>query len=424
MLVKQLKKTGVLKKPLKFFTNVFVKFHKDRCLIRASGLAYSSLLALVPLTAVAFSLLSAFGVFRELKESIQHYVIELLMPVRQDEIIAYIDRFVYNTRTLGIAGFALFIFTSVLLISNIQKNLNDIWKVNRKRSFISQFSTYTTVIVMGTFLLGTGFALTGWVEGYVRSLPGSSFRSFLEFLFTLLPALTYFFSLVLVLMAVPSVRVSLKSAAFGALAGYVCVWLLKEVFVNFSNAVIRFSVIYGSLAVIPIFLLWLYMLWAVILFSAELTFVHQARWTTEYRKNGRISLYDDFMLRLKTYMYIAEKNLKGDNPPGPEEISGELKMSVGRTENILYSLERNSVVFRVSRGKRQGYIPSKNIVSVTLKEAAAKISGYRPGGRAGESKEDIPAMIEDILDRCGNITVYSMIEKKEDTARVPARDGE
>ena len=103
-------------------------------------MAYSSLLALVPLSALVFSLLTAFGAFDKLKESIQELIFSQLLPTRQNEIIEYINIFIENTKTLGVVGLLLFTLTSVFLISNIQGNFNDIWNVRKKRNFFSQFS--------------------------------------------------------------------------------------------------------------------------------------------------------------------------------------------------------------------------------------------------------------------------------------------
>ncbi len=119
---------------------------------------------LVPLSALVFSLLTAFGAFDRLKDSIRTLVFQQLLPMHQNDIIEYINIFIDNTKTLGVVGLLLFTLTSVFLISNIQGNFNDIWYVRNKKSFFGKFSVYISIIIISTLLTGSGFALTGWIK--------------------------------------------------------------------------------------------------------------------------------------------------------------------------------------------------------------------------------------------------------------------
>ncbi|MCF6335680.1 MAG: YihY/virulence factor BrkB family protein, partial [Spirochaetales bacterium] len=104
-------------KPVGFILRVIEEFRKDKCLIRASSLSYTTLLALIPLTALSFSLFTAFDTFSGVKASVQRSMVNLLVPTRQDQLILYIDKFLNNTKTMGIVGLLFFTITSIMLLN-------------------------------------------------------------------------------------------------------------------------------------------------------------------------------------------------------------------------------------------------------------------------------------------------------------------
>ena len=110
-----------------FIKRLFKEFQRDQCMIRASGLAFASLFALVPLSTLLFFLFSAIGSFSDFVKNIQDFLIEQLVPTSQEEIMFYIRRFIDNTRALGVAGLLFFLVTSVFLLNAIQNNFNAVW---------------------------------------------------------------------------------------------------------------------------------------------------------------------------------------------------------------------------------------------------------------------------------------------------------
>ena len=339
----------IAKTSLIFIKRVFLKFHRDRCLIRASGMAFSSLLALVPLSALIFSLLSAFGVFDPLKEHIQQIIFQQLLPTRQEDIIQYVNMFVENTKTLGVVGLLLFTITSVFLISNIQSNFNDIWMVEKKGNFFRQFSVYISVIVISTLLMGSGFVLTGWIESTASSISFLSINLIVQYLITFSPKIIFSLTLFIVILAVPSVKVRFPGALAAAAAGGFLMWAVKSLFISWSNTAIRYSVIYGSIAIIPIFLIWLYLLWVVILLSVEISCVWQTGWDDRNEK-FKGSLFDTFKSIFELYLFIAEKY--ADNSGGASLRDIEQR-DPGRksSECLISSLEKSNLIHRVENGK-------------------------------------------------------------------------
>ena len=370
-------------KILVFSRNVLIHFYKDRCLIRASGMAYSSLLALVPLSALVFSLLTAFGAFDKLKETIQVIIFQQLLPTRQNDIIQYINIFIENTKALGVVGLLLFTITSVFLISNIQGNFNDIWKVRKKRNFFSQFAVYISVIILSTLLIGSGFAITGWIKSRAADISFIRINQAIQFLITFSPKVLFSFTLFIIILAVPSVRVKITGAFAGAVFGGLLMWGVKKLFATWSATAISYSLIYGSIALIPIFLIWLYIIWLVILLSVEISCVWQ--------NNGAdIEPYDDYVMfsrfrsAFETYLMISERYMENSGGITADDLS-----DAGETDGIdiqlLNILEQSGLVYRVENGI-VFYVPSSPPHTTETESVIRKITGY---SETGESRYSI-----------------------------------
>jgi len=132
----------------------------DKVIVRASGLAYASLHAFVPPLAGLFALFSAFTRFGEVRDRVQELLFSQFLPAHQDEIVAYINQFTANTHRLGFLGFLFLIVTSIMLLDSIESNVNDIWRVASRRGFVNKITSYTSVLVFGTVLIGASLSIS------------------------------------------------------------------------------------------------------------------------------------------------------------------------------------------------------------------------------------------------------------------------
>ncbi len=380
--------SGFIKKYSKnfmlFLKHLFIKFYKDRCLIRAAGMAYSSLLALVPLSALVFSLLTAFGVFDKLKDSIQELVFQQLLPTRQNDIIQYINIFIENTKTLGVVGLLLFTITSVFLISNIQGNFNDLWNAERKRNFFSQFSVYISVILISTLLVGSGFVITGWIKSAAAKITFLRINLVIQFLITFSPKVLFSFTLFILILAVPSVKIRVSGAFLGAVSGGFMMWAVKTVFASWSATAIRYSVIYGSIALIPIFLIWLYLIWAVILLSVEIAFIWQNGGLKKTDCTA-IPLFESFREFFELYLFISERYLDNSGGVSFRELANWSE-NEGRLQSMLSTLEQQDLIHRVEKNSVI-YIPSTPPHTTLTAYVIEKITGS--GDNSGRKYSDI-----------------------------------
>jgi membrane protein len=383
---------------IQFVQATVSQLHRDRVVIRASGLAYSSLLAAVPLVAVGFALFSAFGAFDEVKLKVQEFLFTQFLPASQDEIVFYVNQFADGARKMGLIGFLFLILASILLLDNIESNFNQIWHVTIQRRFISKITSYTSVLVFGTLLLGTSITMSARIKAMlfrgIRFDPGT-----LEKLGTwVFPLFFTFLAFWLMYVVIPFTRVRMRSALLGALVGGILWELGKNVFANSIGQSVRYSTLYGSLAVIPIFLVWLYITWIIVLLGLEIAYTHQHfAALVRSKAAGERDECDRLPTGLQLFILIAKRFHEGESPPTADELSSRFFVSTGSVDSHLERLERAGLVRRVAIGPGDaGIVPARSLAEVRV---AQVIAAFIPMGDQEIRQRSIELTVEDIVSK-------------------------
>ena len=236
----------------------------------ASSLAYTSLIAIVPLFAIGLAIFSAFPVFDAIRGQMQESLFQNLTPEFGQEVSQYFAGIVKNSgqlTTMGVSGIAV---TAILMLSTIENSFNFIFKVNQPRRIATKVTLYWTVITLGPLLLGTAFSMRGYLYGLQKivSVNGQTSELFFSFL---IPPLITILLLTLVYVLVPNKKIGWLNAAAGAVVAVIMFWFLRQ---GFALAVLKnatYKTLYGALATIPVFLIWMYLSWAVVIFGAVVT---------------------------------------------------------------------------------------------------------------------------------------------------------
>ncbi len=364
------------KRVLAFVSAVQKEFLKDKCLIRASSLAYSSLLAIVPLSALIFALFTAFGAFNQVKNEVQNFIIKMLIPTMHQDFLEYLNSFVNNSKTLGIAGLLIFAVTSISLIDSVSENFNALWGSSNRRSFIAKFTSYSSVIVFGTLFIGSSFAISQPIHSVLMKHPEVLFL--LRWIMQLFPSILIFITFVLMISAIPAGKVNIKSAAIGALTGTVLWDIARWFFVNGTNYILRMSVIYGSLAAIPIFLLWLYIIWIIVLSSLEITYVHQHRGHISRKSiSGAKSPAIRMLTGLDIFFMVIENFIRGKKPYSASSLSYRLSISLEECIEYLKIFSRTGLLY-VSNDYKS-ILPARDPESVKIAEVLESLFGNTDG---------------------------------------------
>ncbi|MBU2896791.1 virulence factor BrkB family protein [Vibrio hepatarius] len=263
--IEQLSKQGLC-----FGRYLLKRMNHDRVNINAGYLAYITLLSIVPMLTVLLSVLSSFAVFANSGDVIQDFVITHFVPAAGDAVKQALLEFVANTGKMTAVG-GLFLFVAALmLISNIDKNLNYIWRVEQKRRMVFSFSMYWMVLTLGPILVGASIAATSYFTS-LKILDSEAISGVYELLLRWLPFLLSFFAFMGLYILVPNKKVYISHALVGAIIAALLFEASKKGFAAYITQFPSYQLIYGALAAIPILFVWVYLCWLIVLIGAEIT---------------------------------------------------------------------------------------------------------------------------------------------------------
>jgi membrane protein len=251
----------------RFVHVVRARFVEDRCTRVAGALSYTTLLALVPLTAIAFAVLSVFPVFRPIMDLLQDFIYSNFVPAAGEVVQKHLQQFAQNAGRLTAWGLLFLAVTSLMLMATIERTFNDIWHVPQRRMRVNRFLTYWALLTLGPILIGASLSITSYVVSLPLFAGDSVLSGFRAFVLGTLPAFFELLAFLLLYTVVPNHPVRLVHAVAGTLVAVVLFECAKR---GFGLFVVHFSYrkVYGALAALPIFLIWIYVSWVVILLGA------------------------------------------------------------------------------------------------------------------------------------------------------------
>lgn len=243
------------------------RFGEDRCAQIASSLTFTTLLSIVPIITIAFTVIAAFPAFGNVTAALQTFILEYMVPDSADVVATYAEEFTRNTAKLTAVGIGFLVVTSIMMLLTMDRAFNDIWRVRRARGIVQRVFVYWSVITIGPILIGASLSLTSWLVGQavglVHGLPGAGVA-----LLTIVPIILTSTALSLLYVAMPNRRIRLRDAVAGGLLGGVAFEIMKRGFAFYIAEFPSYTLIYGAFAAIPIFLLWIYLSWLVVILGA------------------------------------------------------------------------------------------------------------------------------------------------------------
>ncbi|MDG3086845.1 virulence factor BrkB family protein [Vibrio hannami] len=255
---------------LHFLAYLYQRMKHDRVNISAGYLAYITILSLVPMVTVLFSILSSFSFFDNTGAVIQDFVIRNFMPTAGDAVNQALKDFVSNTGKMTAFGVLFLFIAAMMLISNIDKNLNYIWRIKQKRRAIYSFSMYWMVLTLGPIFIGASIAATSYITS-LRLMQFETLSGAYNMLLSWLPFLISIVAFIGLYMLVPNTKVKSGHALTGAVIAALLFELSKRGFALYITQFPSYQLIYGALATIPILFVWVYLCWLITLFGAEVT---------------------------------------------------------------------------------------------------------------------------------------------------------
>ena len=264
-----------------FLVYALRRFLSDGCPQSAAAMTYMSLFAIVPMLTLLYSMFSLVPAFQELGGQVEEFIFSKFLPSSGQEITQYLSEFSNQARKLSVAGVAIILVTALLMLSNIEKTFNHIWATTGSRKGLAGFLVYWAILSLGPLLLAVGMIMSTYLMSLRLMVTEVDSLGLVALLFSYLPWLLTWLAFTLLYVAVPNCKVRVVYAAFG---GLITTLLFETAKALFGQLVAHsiYTNVYGAFAVIPLFLIWIYLLWMLILFGAELvrsleTFQYQGR---------------------------------------------------------------------------------------------------------------------------------------------------
>jgi len=319
------------------------EFASGQLNLRAMSLVYTTLLSMVPLLAVSFSVLKAFGVHNQ----IEPLLLNLVEPLGEkgNEIVVNVLGFVENMKVgvLGSLGLALLLYTVVSLLQKVENSFNHVWHAKSTRSLSRRFSDYLSVILVGPVLVFSAIGMTASMmnSAVVQHLVSiEPFGSLMVLLSNLTPFVLVILAFTAVYMFVPNTKVQFSSALVGAAVGGTLWQTTGLLFAEFAASSTRYAAIYSGFAILILFMIWLYLSWLILLLGSQVAFYHQ--YPEQIRlSNQRLPLSGRFreQLGLLVLYWIAHRFVHGGAPMTIESLSQQLQMPGDRIGEALQILQ-------------------------------------------------------------------------------------
>jgi len=244
-----------------------VRLSHGKYAYQASALAFTTLLALVPMVSVIVSVITIFPIFGKFIALSQNYIFANFIPTSGHIIQNYLEGFVQQATKLPMISILFLLFTAVTLIVTVEHSLNDIWQAAKRKSKWSIFFLYWLILLLLPMFIGVSI----FISTYLFSLPwlvtAQKTLFFLPFL-SFLPLIINTLMFGLLYTVVPNAQVRWRNGLIGGLIAAVLFDLAKFGFAFYFKQFNTYELIYGTLSIIPIFLLWIYISWLIILYGA------------------------------------------------------------------------------------------------------------------------------------------------------------
>jgi membrane protein len=361
--------TGILINLLRLLYLTFREFIKGELNLRAMSLVYTTILSIVPLLAVSFSVLKAFGIHNQIEPVLQNFLSPL--GPKGAELTERIIGFVENIKVgiLGSAGLGLLIYTVISLIKKIEDTFNHIWRVKHTRSFARRFSDYMSVLLIGPVLVFSAMGITASVMSTSLMKTITSVQPLgiiITYTGKLLPYVLICAAFTFIYIFVPNTKVNFRSALVGGIFGGVLWESTGWAFASFVVSSTKYAAIYSGFAIMILFLIWLYLSWLILLVGASVSFYHQYPQLLSIKPEAMLlSNRLKERLALTVMFLIGVHHYKGSSPWNINTLVEYLQIPVEPVYDIVELLKKKDFIIETN-DEPPGYVLSKDMDTIKL----------------------------------------------------------
>lgn len=357
-------------------------FSQDAGMQHVAALTYTTLLSLVPLMTVMLALFSVFPASERMSVQIEDFVFQNFVPAAGEAVREHLRDFSLKAGKLTGVGFAFLIVVALMLMSNIDKAFNTIWHVRRKRSPVAKFTVYWAILSLGPMLIAVSVGVTS----YLVTIPFFSDDTVMLVrtrVLSLMPVMISAFAFTLLYALVPNRTVPLRHALAGGVLAALLFELAKRGFALYVTAFPTYETIYGALAAVPIFLIWIYLSWLVTMLGAEFTYclgIYREDWRESMGQRG-----GGFLLAIRLLSALRQAQHEGEALTGSQLVERIEAATDEQVDDALHGMQAARLVLRT---EDKGWALARDLDEVTLSELYRSAPYVLPGREAvsGESQ--------------------------------------
>ena len=387
--------------------------------LRAMSLVYTTLLSLVPLLAVSFSLLKGFGVHNQ----IEPMLLTLLTPLGDkgveltQQIIGFVDNI--KVGVLGTLGLALLIYTVISLIQKIEQAFNATWKIGDVRPLSQRFSNYLSVVMVGPILVFTALGITAAISSSTIILSLSEIEPLgttLHLIGKLLPYLLIIIAFTFIYTLIPNTRVKVRSAFTGAMIAGILWEVTGWLFANFVANSANYTAIYSGFAILMIFMIWLYLSWLILLIGATIAYYHQHPEQAAFLHKSELTARRKTEFALLAMLHIGRHFAQQKTAWRLQKLAQKVGATEEQLKSVMNALQESRLI--TYGGKRcQQLIPQRPLGQISIKEILDAASG----SHKTKPQQDIDPIVGQILQRVDasltgsleGMTLLQMVDESE-----------
>lgn len=355
----KLKASGILdQKWIQFIRFVLYRFEADRCREIAGSLTYTTLFAIVPMLTVFLVIVSSIKALEPARQQMQTWIYSNFLPKTSIAFDKALNAFTENSSNLTIIGILSLFFTTVMMLSSIELAFNRIWRVRQARGGIVGFMRYWTIISLGPIILGTAFVLSSTVASMnllSNTVAGYQFDFAYVLLFISFALTCLGFSLLY--WTIPNRTVPIKSAVIAGVFSGVVFELLKNLFGFIMSNFTSYQLVYGAFAALPIFLLWIYTSWLVVLLGVQISYAITAFHSDKTTKRHPI------LMLLDVLELFHQKQKRGGTVSDREAMNILGRGEIGKWPYFIELLEKQNLITRTDSNE---YVLIRNLEQVDL----------------------------------------------------------
>ena len=356
------------------------RFDEDRCIQIAASLTYTTLLSLVPLMVITLTVIAAFPVFSGLMTQLKIFLLTNMMPEAAGKIITvYMQQFSEKAARLTAAGIAALAVTALMLMLTIEHAFNLIWRVRARRPLVQRFLTYWAVLTLGPLSIGASLSLTSYLVsyslGYVAFIPALG-----VVVLKIVPIVITTAAFALLYLAVPNRYVPVSHALAGGLVAGLGLEVMSKGFTAYILHFSSYTLVYGAFASMPVFLIWIYLSWLVVVagavVAASLSYWRGGAWHIE-RTAGQN--YFDALRVLRALRHGQQRGAA----LSLQMLRQETHLALEALEDILRQLGDAKLVERTAR---QGWVLARNATDISLADVF-RLFVFRPESGVSEGDD-------------------------------------